>query len=79
MIVPAKTGNPESLTTLASDLTVGPNHTVYVTAVTENGAAKSHKIVMSRSTDRGQTYGDPVVVANLRSNGYLTYRETCHQ
>jgi hypothetical protein len=71
--VPPKPGNPQTVTTLASSLTVGPDHTVYVTALTENGAWKSQKIVMSRSTDQGQTFGDPVVVTNLRSNGLLSY------
>ena len=70
VIVPAKPGNPlnHGLLTRGSSLTVGPDHAIYVTVVTYNGSFKSQDIVISRSTDEGQTFGNAVVVTHLTSN-----------
>ena len=66
--VEVKPGNPQCLGT---SLTVGPDHTVYVTCFTLNELGKSKDIVMCRSTDQGQTFGDSMVVTGLRTNGFV--------
>jgi hypothetical protein len=70
VIVPAKPGNPlnNGLYTRGSSLTVGPDHAIYVTVVTYNGSFKSQDIVISRSTDEGQSFGNAAVVAHLTSD-----------
>jgi hypothetical protein len=60
-------------------VTVGPDHTVYV--IWWFGAT-SQNILLSKSTDLGQTFSDPVIVTRLNTNGSgigdlgLTYSNT---
>lgn len=49
-------------------VTVGPDHAVYVFWWNQT---KGEQIVMRRSTNQGQTFGDPVVVASLRTNDVI--------
>jgi hypothetical protein len=61
-------------------VTIGPDHTVYV--FSWNGSKPSENIQMTKSTDQGQTFSQPVVVAKLKTNGSplgdlgLTYSNT---
>jgi hypothetical protein len=60
-------------------VTVGPDHTLYVIWWYGN---TSQNILMSKSTDQGQTFSDPVIVTRLNTNGSpngdlgLTYSNT---
>jgi hypothetical protein len=47
-------------------VTVGPDHAVYVFW---RDATSNASILMRKSTDQGQTFGDPVTVAGLKSQG----------
>jgi hypothetical protein len=50
-------------------VTVGPDHTVYV--FSWNGSNPSENIKMTKSTDQGQTFSQPVIVTKLKTNGSL--------
>ena len=60
-------------------VTVGPDHAVYVMWWAGN---TSQNILMSKSTDQGQTFSNPVIVTRLNTNGSpngdlgLTYSNT---
>jgi hypothetical protein len=52
----------------AAFATVGPDHAVYVFWW---DGVKGPELMMSKSTDQGQTFGDPVIVTGLKSHGYI--------
>jgi hypothetical protein len=63
--LPIKTPDP-STGFQGAYVTVGPDHAVYVFWW---DATKAHRILMRRSIDQGQTFGDPVVMSGLRTHG----------
>jgi hypothetical protein len=50
-----------------ADVTVGPDHAVYVFYWGSDQGGQH--IYMRKSTDQGQTFGNPVIVDNLKTNG----------
>jgi hypothetical protein len=66
--VPIKTpkGNQGAVNAHGADVAVGPDHAVYVFWW---DFADGATIRMRKSTDGGQTFGDPVIVAGLKTHG----------
>jgi len=56
----------DAVQSIGDCVTVGADHAVYVFWWNNN---KGEQIVVRRSTDQGQTFGDSVIVTRLRANG----------
>jgi hypothetical protein len=63
--IDVKPGNEQAV---GDCVTVGPDHAVYVFWWNQTNG---EQILMRRSNDRGQTFGDPVVVSDLRTNDVI--------
>jgi hypothetical protein len=62
VVIPGSNGNTNFA---AAFVTVGPDHAVYVFWWDH---VKGPNLMMSKSTDRGQTFGDPVIVTGLKGH-----------